>query len=268
MPACTPWVSITVRSHPSTSKTFSDLKAGKQYEGSLYPNTTSGDSPKVQEQDAVPPGGCAVYKWLISDSQAPAPGQPSRLWSYHSFVNMPADTSAGMSGPIIVYNSGKMNATMASHREFVVTTNTHYESKSFLAGVNARNGGVNTSSMRATNQLVMPHVGNESFWVPQLANFPEVLLSDAQGPNFYTMNEYVFGNGAPYEMCRNDPVLWYVMVSFVPRPLTHLIQHADCLLRPLAAHLTSFTCTATTSSTSTNGKHLKASMLAKCSLSR
>ncbi|KAI4725720.1 Cupredoxin [Aureobasidium sp. EXF-10728] len=187
------------------------LYYGKQYEGSLYPNTTDGGSPPVQEQDAVPPGGCAVYKWIISDSQAPAPGQSSRLWSYHSFVNMPADLSAGLSGPLIVYNSGEMNSTMSAHREFVVTTNTHYEARSFMAGTNAKNAGVDTSSLRATNQLVQPYIGNESFWVPQLTNFPAVQLSDAQGPNFYTMNGYVFGNGAPYEMCRNDPVIWYVM---------------------------------------------------------
>ncbi|KAI5238357.1 Cupredoxin [Aureobasidium subglaciale] len=187
------------------------LYYGKQYEGSLYPNTTNSETPKVQEQDAVPPGGCAIYKWLISDSQAPAPGQSSRLWSYHSFVNMPADTSAGLSGPIIVYNSGEMTSTMSAHREFVVTTNTHYEARSFMAGTNAKKAGVDTSSMRPTNQLVQPYIGNESFWVPQLTNFPEIQLSDAQGPNFYTMNGYVFSNGAPYEMCRDDPVIWYVM---------------------------------------------------------
>ncbi|KAG9585512.1 Cupredoxin, partial [Aureobasidium melanogenum] len=187
------------------------LYYGKQYEGSLYPNTTTGGSPNVQEQDAVPPGGCAVYKWIITDSQAPAPGQSSRLWSYHSFVNMPSDLSAGLSGPLIVYNSGEMNSTMSSHREFVVTTNTHYEAKSFLAGTNAKNAGVDTSSLRATNQLLQPYSGNESFWVPQMANSPAVMLSDAQGPIFFTMNGYVFGNGAPYEMCRNDPVIWYVM---------------------------------------------------------
>ncbi|CAD0086708.1 unnamed protein product [Aureobasidium mustum] len=187
------------------------LYYGKQYEGSLYPNTTTGGSPNVQEQDAVPPGGCAVYKWIVTDSQAPAPGQSSRLWSYHSFVNMPADLSAGLSGPLIVYNSGEMNSTMSSHREFVVTTNTHFEAKSFMAGTNAKNAGVNTTELRTINQLVSPYIGNESFWVPQMANFPEVMLSDRQGPNFYTMNGYVFGNGAPYEMCRNDPVIWYVM---------------------------------------------------------
>ncbi|KAH0345306.1 Cupredoxin, partial [Aureobasidium melanogenum] len=187
------------------------LYYGKQYEGSLYPNTTNGGSPKVQEQDAVPPGGCAVYKWIITDSQAPAPGQSSRLWSYHSFVNMPSDLSAGLSGPLIVYNSGEMNSTMSSHREFVVTTNTHFEAKSFMAGINAKNAGVDTSKLQVTNQLVQPYSGNESFWVPQMANSPAVMLSNAQGPIFYTMNGYVFGNGAPYEMCRNDPVIWYVM---------------------------------------------------------
>ncbi|KAG9562146.1 Cupredoxin, partial [Aureobasidium melanogenum] len=187
------------------------LYYGKQYEGSLYPNTTTGGSPNVQEQDAVPPGGCAVYKWIITDSQAPAPGQSSRLWSYHSFVNMPSDLSAGLSGPLIVYNSGEMNSTMSSHREFVVTTNTHFEAKSFLAGTNAKNADVDTSSLQVTNQLVGTYSGNESFWVPQMANSPAVMLSDAQGPNFFTMNGYVFGNGAPYEMCRDDPVIWYVM---------------------------------------------------------
>ncbi|KAH0409191.1 Cupredoxin, partial [Aureobasidium melanogenum] len=187
------------------------LYYGKQYEGSLYPNTTTGGSPNVQEQDAVPPGGCAVYKWIITDSQAPAPGQSSRLWSYHSFVNMPSDLSAGLSGPLIVYNSGEMNSTMSSHREFVVTTNTHFEAKSFLAGTNAKNANVDTSSLQTTNQLIGAYSGNESFWVPQMANSPAVMLSDAQGPNFFTMNGYVFGNGAPYEMCRDDPVIWYVM---------------------------------------------------------
>jgi hypothetical protein len=198
------------------------LYYGKQYEGSLYPNTTDGSTPNVQEQDAVPPGGCAVYKWIVSDSQAPAPGQSSRLWSYHSFVNMPADVSAGLSGPIIVYNSGEMNSTMSAHREFVVTTNTHFEGRSFMAGKNAKNANVDTNSLRSTGHLVQPYIGNESFWVPQMTNFPEVLLSDAQGPIFYSMNGYVLANGAPYEMCRNDPVIWYVMAFGAASHVFHL----------------------------------------------
>lgn len=107
-----------------------------------------------------------------------------------------------------------MNSTMASHREFLVTFNTHYEAKSFLAGTNAARAGLNTSSLQVTNTLIgRPHVGNESFWVPQLANFPAYSLTQDQAPIFYSLNGYVLGNGAPYEMCRDDPVLWYIMVS-------------------------------------------------------
>lgn len=82
-----------------------------------------------------------------------------------------------------------------------------------LAGTNAAIAGLNLSELRLTNtQIGQPHSGNESFWVPQLANFPAYLLSDAQAPIFYTMNGFVFSNGPSYEMCRDDPTLWYIMV--------------------------------------------------------
>ncbi|KAL1302079.1 hypothetical protein AAFC00_002518 [Neodothiora populina] len=199
---------------------------GKQYEGSTYPNTTTGTSPSVQEQDAVPPGGCAVYKWLVSEAQAPAPGQDSRLWSYHSYVNMPADVSAGLSGPMYIYRQGKIDSIMSSHREFLVTFNTHYESKSFLAGVNAERAGLNLSSLQKTNTLIgQPHVGNESFWVPQLTDFPPVSLTQEQGPIFYSMNGYILSNGAPYEMCRDDPVVWYIMAYGEASHVFHMHGH-------------------------------------------
>jgi len=186
------------------------LYYGKQYEGSLYPNTTTGESPKVQEQDAVPPGGCAVYKWIVSESQAPAKGQDSRLWSYHSYVNMASDITAGLVGPTIVYNQGKMADVRAGNREIVLNYATFYEAQSFLAEKNAELAGL--SGLQTRGGLVGgPHVGNESFWVPQLTNNPSVVLSDAQGPIFYTLNGYVLGNGYAYEMCRNDPVIWYIM---------------------------------------------------------
>lgn len=192
------------------------LAYSKTYEGALYPNTTTGQSPNVQEQDAVPPGGCAVYKWLVGSPQAPGRGEDSRLWSYHSYVNMPADINAGLVGPLIVYAAGKMSTVMASSREFVVTMNSHFESKSFLAGVNAKKAGVDTASLIQTDGLVGgAHAGNESFWVPQVTNFPGVVLSDRQAPPFFSLNGYVMGNGAPYEMCLDDSVIWYVMVSFV-----------------------------------------------------
>lgn len=56
------------------------------------PNTTDGSNPQFSVQEAVAPGGCTVYKWLIPYQSAPTKGNPVRLWSYHSFVNMPSET--------------------------------------------------------------------------------------------------------------------------------------------------------------------------------
>jgi len=191
------------------------LYYGKQYEGSLYPNTTTGGSPQVQEQDAVPPGGCAVYKWIVASSQAPAKGQDSRLWSYHSYVNMAADIAAGLTGPTIVYTQGKMAEVMAGNREFILNYGTYDERVSWLVGKNAANAGLTNVSSFGGNSVGlvggMPHIGNESFWVPSLTNNPDAQLSTQQAPIFYTLNGYVLANGYPFEMCRNDPVIWYVM---------------------------------------------------------
>ena len=228
------------------------LYYGKQYEGSLYPNTTTGESPPVQEQDAVPPGGCAVYKWIVSDSQAPSPGQSSRLWSYHSYVNMPADISAGLVGPVIVYDKGQMADTMASNREFVLNYISMFEAQSFLAGTNAAQYG-NLTHLPGVNYLPggPAPVGNETFWQPQLTNMPSVSLGFRQAPVFHTLNGLVFANGAPYKMCRNDPTLWYV--CRLPHRTTHTNMDIGTLWAGVKHH-TSSTCTVTTSSISTNGR--------------
>ena len=188
------------------------LYYGKQYEGSLYPNTTDGQTTAPQEQDAVPPGGCAVYKWIATDSQAPVDGQDSRLWSYHSYVNMSPDLNTGLVGPIIVYNQGKMEDTMAANREFVLNFQGFAEQGSWLAGENAEKYGGYHNVSQATAELIGgPHAGNESYWVPQMTNLPTVQLTSAQAPTFYALNGYVFSNGPDFQICRDDPVIWYVM---------------------------------------------------------
>lgn len=150
---------------------------------------------------------------------------------------MPAETSAGLVGPIIIYNAGAMNSTMSSHREFVVNYMTTYEAQSMMAGTNAAIAGLNLSALRLTNsQIGPPHTGNETFWVPQLANFPEYLLSDAQAPIFYTLNGWVFSNGPSYEMCRDDPTLWYVMVSQWRHALSSTRSADIGLTRPSQAY--------------------------------
>ncbi|MEK7407856.1 MAG: multicopper oxidase domain-containing protein [Acidobacteriota bacterium] len=55
----------------------------------------------------VAPGGSFTYTWVADDGSGPGPGDPSSLvWWYHSHVNEPAETNAGLLGPIIVTGKG------------------------------------------------------------------------------------------------------------------------------------------------------------------
>ncbi|KAE8453962.1 hypothetical protein EG329_007738 [Mollisiaceae sp. DMI_Dod_QoI] len=188
------------------------LAYSKEFEGSIYPNTTTGGAPTPAPGDAVAPGDCVVYKWLINDGSAPYPGTDSTLWSYHSFVNMAADLNTGLQGPTIVYNSGMMNSTMASHREFILLYENFDETQSFLASTNQIMYGnaTNASSNAIPVTLEHNYSGNTSFWKPQLTNMPTVTLSSTQAPQWYTLNGAVFSNLPPFEMCTDDRAIWYV----------------------------------------------------------
>lgn len=221
------------------------LAYSKDNEGSLYPNNTSpGLASPVAPGSAVAPGGCTVYKWLVSDGAAPPPGQPSQQWGYHSYVSFPQDSYAGLIGSQIVYQPGQMKTTMASYREFALLFMDFDESQSFMSAVNAHAGGrsgslsargspLDSSHNPANDQHGVPSAGgsaapspsssfapshssagtsnsgNYSIWHPQLVN----LGSSGQigsAPKFYTLNGYVFANGPSFEMCLNDKVIWYV----------------------------------------------------------
>lgn len=188
------------------------LSYSKEFEGSLYPTTLTGRNTTPAGGDALAPGQCFVYKWLINEGAAPYPGTNSQMWAYHSYVNMLVDMNAGLAGPTIVYNRGTMNRTMASHREFVLLYETFDESMSFLAEANLRmyNSSANASSMAMPALLEMNHAGNESYWRPQLTNMPTVSLSTTQAPGFYTLNGWVLANNPSFDMCTDDPVIWYV----------------------------------------------------------
>ena len=72
----------------------------------------------------VGPGRRFVYRWVADEGSGPGPGDPSSIvWWYHSHVNEPAETNAGLLGPIIVTARGKArpDATpVDADREFVV----------------------------------------------------------------------------------------------------------------------------------------------------
>lgn len=186
------------------------LQYSKENEGSLYANTTDGSAPSFGGQEAVSPGSCSVYKWFVSTDAAPDQGLNSKMWSYHSFVNMQADINAGLVGPVIVYNTGTMKATMAQNREYTLLYNNFDESSSFLASVNAEKYGNASSYHPQQVQLAMPYTGNLTNWKPQLVNMPTVKLSSSQAPQYHSLNGYIFANVPAFEMCQDDDVLWYV----------------------------------------------------------
>ena len=192
------------------------LSYTKLNEGSLYPNysTPIGEveqSPPVG--DAVPPGQCYTYKWLVTNGASPLQGEKSKLWGYHSFVTMPSDLNAGLVGSTIVYPSGKMNDTMASNREFVLLYNSFDESKSFMATTNAAKAGLtNTSSSIFPIPQLGDGYGNYSVWHPQVVQLQNSMgiLSSSQAPAFYSLNGRIYANNDPFEMCVGDKVIWYV----------------------------------------------------------
>lgn len=185
-----------------TSMHSMGLSYSKKYEGSDYVNTTEGLSPPFVEQEAVPPGGCVMYKWLVADTDGPPAYQPSVLRSYHPFVNLASDMDAGLVGPNIIYQRGLMDNTMTSYREYIVLYEIFDESNSWVG--------------KAPGQLAQPYPGNQSFWLPQVTNIvpqgnQQQSQQQSESAQFHTINGFVFANNPAYEMCVDDNVIFYAM---------------------------------------------------------
>lgn len=114
---------------------------------------------------------------------------------------------------------------MNNWREFPILYMSIDEQSSFMSQINQQlndttnsNGNTSVANSNATypaaghqefQDLLNPsaNFGNVSIWKPQLTN----LLSSGHGngPTFYSMNGYVLANNPPFEMCRDDKVIWY-----------------------------------------------------------
>jgi hephaestin len=72
----------------------------KRSEGAPYDD---GTGPDEKGDDAVPPGQVHTYTWYVPERSGPGPMDGSSvLWMYHSHVDEPADTNAGLIGPLVV----------------------------------------------------------------------------------------------------------------------------------------------------------------------
>ncbi|KAI7720420.1 Cupredoxin [Hortaea werneckii] len=212
------------------------LSYTKYDEGSAYPNNTApGQEVNLPDAEAVPPGGCVIYKWFVDEVSGPPAGQPAVALSYHSYVALQQDTNAGLIGPQIVYAPGQMAATMAKYREFPLLYMIYNEGASFLSGQNAaalnnEKSPSENSSYLSDSGVMSGHgpykpsqggnlgsvnsgnlnLGNESVWTPQFMNIAGANRFDG-APSIHSMNGYIFANNPMFEMCLGDNVIWYTM---------------------------------------------------------
>ncbi len=79
------------------------LRYTKDSEGAHYQPAGAGA--------AIPPGGGFTYTWVADEDSGPGPADPSAIvWWYHSHVDEPGETNAGLLGPIIVTRAGAARA--------------------------------------------------------------------------------------------------------------------------------------------------------------
>lgn len=82
------------------------LRYTKEHEGAHYGSAGAGAK--------VAPGRRFTYEWIADDGSGPGPADPSSVvWWYHSHVDEPAETNAGLLGPIVVTAKGKARADAA-----------------------------------------------------------------------------------------------------------------------------------------------------------
>ena len=77
----------------------------KDNEGAHYTGAEAGTPPGAGSE--VEPGACFDYLWTADADSGPAAGDPSsKVWWYHSHIDEPMETNAGLLGPIIITRAG------------------------------------------------------------------------------------------------------------------------------------------------------------------
>jgi len=153
---------------------------GVQYdkvnEGSDYIAGTVGK----QSGSFVAPGQTFTYRWFVPERAGPGPNEPSsKAWLYHSHVDSPRDTNAGLIGVIIVTRRGEARpdgSPVGVDREFVTLYTILDENQSQLMEDNA-----------------------------------SVLVKEPEANNFYTINGFIFGNVPHLQMRIGEKVRWYLI---------------------------------------------------------
>ena len=168
-----------------TSLHVHGLQYVKRFEGAGYADGT-GD-----EGDAIAPGETYTYMYFVAKRSGPsAMDGSSIMWMYHPHVNEPADTNAGLVGPILVTARAwaKPDGSPADvDREFINVFTVFDENSSHYL-----------------QQNIDTFCGVPASVNPDDGDFQESNL-------MHTINGYVYGNLPGLTMRKGERVRWYLM---------------------------------------------------------
>jgi FtsP/CotA-like multicopper oxidase with cupredoxin domain len=162
----------------------------KDAEGAPYADGTSGGS---KADDSVAPGATYTYTWGVPERAGPSSMDgSSALWMYHSHVDEPGDTNAGLIGPIVVTKRGmaKADGSPIDVDRELFTMFTVFDE--------------NSSPYLDSN--IQEFAGNPSTVNPDDPDFQESNL-------MHSINGYVYGNLPGLTMKAGQRVRWYVIAQ-------------------------------------------------------
>jgi FtsP/CotA-like multicopper oxidase with cupredoxin domain len=160
----------------------------KDSEGAPY---NDGTAEADKADDFVQPGATHVYTWPVPERAGPGPNDGnSIMWMYHSHVDEPTDTNAGLIGAMIIYSKGEMQDNglpKGVDREFVTMFTV------FDENVNPY-----------LDENIQTYAGDPASVDPEDDGFIESNL-------MHSINGYVYGNLPGLTMKKGENVRWYLM---------------------------------------------------------
>jgi len=174
----------------------------------------------------VPPGGQYTHIWVVPERAGPGPGDSSSVaWPYHSHVDEPADTNAGLIGVIVIARRGAGDTNGRAKdidREFVSLFTAFDENSSILFEANLARcqGGHNNGQFVAIAGYEW--TSQPKYW-HRHANGPSEQLFPGS-PRYYSHKNVYFLKPTDYVFSAKDAE------SMTPDLLAAAVQQAGGLI--------------------------------------
>lgn len=157
------------------------VRYSKANEGAPHTHDTNG---------IVAPGETYTYHWDVPFRAGPGPNDPSSIvWIYHSHVDEPADTNAGLIGPIVIAKKGHTR-----HNETMLPIDVDREFFSLFTVFDENVSPYLEANLSTCSGLCDPD--DEAFQESNL---------------MHGINGLVYDNNQGYTMRKAERVRWYIM---------------------------------------------------------